>query len=56
MPQNVLQHTDTSNTGLLISKQDINPLYRFSHCIDSFQNFLVTIYIDKLGSFNDLTM
>ena len=34
--QNVLQHIDSSNAELLISKEDINPLYHFSHCIDSF--------------------
>ena len=33
---NVLQHTNTPNTELIISKQDINPLYHFYHCIDSF--------------------
>ena len=33
---NVLKHADTSNTEVLISKQAINPLHRFSHRIDSF--------------------
>ena len=47
MPQNVLQHTDTSNTELLISKQDINKFYHFSHYIDSFLNFLASVYFDN---------
>ena len=36
MLQNVLQHTYTSNTELLISKtRNQSIVYHFSHCIDS---------------------
>ena len=36
MLQNVVHHTDISTTELVISKQAINPLYCFSHCIHFF--------------------
>ena len=42
MLQNVLQYTDTSNGKLLISKEDINPLYHFPHI----RQYLVGLYRD----------
>ena len=45
---NVLKHTNTPNTELLISNPGINLLYHFSHCLISFKTSNNSIWWGQL--------